>query len=334
MADNENTGVEALASGVAGALADILRASSSSEVMQAQQLLLQRLALQGDVFSSRIPVPRNITEVGGYLNLLERLGESEIRGQALAAALGVAGPNPMPGLHPTVPHLFDVVRENDRPEGPMQATIPLHVSIRQDFAAAFDAARAALHEAGCAFPLLSVSVPALPPAGPGVTPGTPAFPTDLLLYLGRVLRLMPTAALRDPDLDPLALAREDGSTERVVVARQVDGGAPAAASVATATWAAWTCDETTCTESTDDRTYLPLAPILNAAGWYQPQPAAPVSLGSPGGWARWTNVTGLVPGETRFADELELRFTRAQIAGSTLREVLDWVWDGGAFSAP
>src|SRR5690606_37830005 len=117
-------------------------------------------------------------------------------------------------------------------------------------------------------------------------------------------------------------------------ARQLDTGAPAAALVGTATWVAWACDETSCDESTDDRTYLPLAPILNAAGWYQAQPAAPTSLGAPGGWARWTNGAGLVPGETRFGDELGLRFTRGQIAASALLEVLDWTWDGSAFTAP
>jgi len=334
MADIENAGAEGLASGMATALAEILRASSAPEVMQALQLLLQRPALQGDVFSSRIPVSCNITEVGGHLNLLERLGESEIRSQALAAALGVAGPNPMPGLHPSVPQLFDVLRANDRPEGPAQAAIPLRVSVRQDFVGPFDAARSLLHAAGCTLPLFSVSVPALPPGGPGIVPGHPSFPGDLLLFLGRVLRLMPTAALRDPDSDPLAIAREDGSAELQVVARQLDPAAPEAAAVVEAPWTAWTCDATSCTESTDDRAYLGLAPILNAAGWYQPEPESPSSLGAPGGWARWTNSTGLIPGESRYGDELELRFNRAQISASALREVLDWIWDGSVFAAP
>jgi hypothetical protein len=321
------SGVDALAAQVAGALSDILRSSSSPEVLQAQQLLLQRLALQGDVFSSRIPVPRNITEVGGYMNLLARLGESEIRTQALAAALGVAGPNPMPGLHPTRGVLFDVSRPNDRPPGPAQAGTPVQFLIRNDFAPAFDVALQAVHDAGCALPLLGVSPAGLPP----LVPGAPALPGDLLLYLGRVLRLMPTAALADPDEDALAVAREDGETGLQVVARQLFAGAPQAGAVAEAAWVAWSCDTDNCTESTDDRTYLPLTPILNAAGWYQPAPEAPTTAADTGPWWRWTNTTGLVPGVSRYGDELLQRFTPGEIAGSALRDALALVWDGEGF---
>jgi len=320
-------GMEALASQVAGALSEILRSSSSPEVLQAQQLLLQRLALQGDVFSSRIPVPRNITEVGGYLNLLARLGETEIRTQALAAALGVAGPNPMPGLVPSHGVLFDVMRPNDRPAGGAEASTPVQVAIRNDFAPAFDSARQAIHAAGCRIPVLGFAPSALPP----LLPGAPGLPGDLLLHLGRVLRLMPTAALADPDQDLLALARPDGETALQVVARQVDPGAPDAGSVATASWVAWSCEATSCTESTDDRAYLPLAPVLNAAGWYQPAPPAPTSAGDTGDWWRWTNITGLVPGSSRFGDELLQRHTPGQVAASSLRDALDFVWNGEAF---
>ncbi len=333
MPDTESTspaaGVEALASQVAGALSEILRSSSSPEVLQAQQLLLQRLALQGDVFSSRIPVPGSITEVGGYVNLLERLGETEIRTQALAAALGVAGPNPMPGLTPSAGVLFDVQRPNDRPPGAAEATTPVQVAVRNDFAPAFDAARQAFHDAGCILPLLGFAPVGLPP----LAPGNPSPPDDLLLHLGRVMRLMPTAALVDPDADALALARLDGETTLQVVARQLDPGAPDAGSVSGASWVAWSCDAAACTESTDDRDYLPLAPILNAAGWYQPTPDAPTSLGDAGRWWRWTNVTGLVPGVTRFGDELLQRHAAGVVAASSLRDHLDRVWNGEDFVA-
>lgn len=333
MPETENVpgtgGVEALATQVAGALAEILRSSSSPEVLQAQQLLLQRLALQGDVFSSRIPVPKNITEVGGYMNLLARLGETEIRTQALAAALGVAGPNPMPGLLPKSGVLFDILRPNDRPPGAAEASTPVQVAIRNDFAAAYDAARATIHDAGCILPLLGFAPAGLPP----VMAGSPDPPDDLLLYLGRVMRLMPTAALHDPDEDALAVARESGEVALQVVARQLDDTAPAAGSVAEASWVAWSCDDTTCTETTDDRAYLPLAPILNAAGWYQPAPDAPTTLADAGTWWRWTNVTGLVPGVSRYGDELLQRHTAGEIAASSLRDTLDLVWDGEAFTA-
>lgn len=330
MADSEVMGVDTLGASVAEALSEILRNSSSPEILQAQQLLLQRLALQGDVFSSRIPQPKNITEVGGYMNLLAHLGETEVRSQALAAALGVAGPNPMPGLHPVRGVLFDVPRSNDRPPGDAQASIPVQVLVRNDFAAAFDAALATIHDAGCLLPLLGFAPAGLPP----LTPGSSGPPDDPLLHLGRVMRLMPTTALRDPDADPLALATADGESTLQVVARQIDAGAPDAASVATASWGAWSCDATSCSESTDDRKYLALTPILNAAGWYQEEPGPPVSLADAGGWWRWTNTTGLVPGETRYGDELLQRFSPQQIAASSLRNALDHVWNGETFAAP
>jgi len=52
------------------ALLDVIKTASSPEIAQAQSLLLRRLALEGDVVGSRIPAPRNITEIGGYINLL------------------------------------------------------------------------------------------------------------------------------------------------------------------------------------------------------------------------------------------------------------------------
>lgn len=325
MAETETTGIETLATQIAGTLSELLKSSASPEIVQAQQLLLQRLALQGDVFSSRIPAPRNITEVGGYINLLSQLQESEIRTQALAAALGVAGPNPMPGLLPTSGVLFDVQRTNDRPAGPAQASIPVQFRVRNDFATALDAALEAVHRAGCMLPVLS-GVMRLPPLGANA--GT----LDMLEHLGRVLHLMPTAALVDPDADALAVARLESGGNLQVVARVLDPTAPDAASVAEQAWVAWRCDATRCEETTGDRRYLPLAPLLNAAGWYQPTPDAPQTLGAPGTWSRWVNTTGLIAGVSRYGDELAERFTPAQIAASALRDRLDWRWNGEEFA--
>jgi hypothetical protein len=78
--------------------------------------------------------------------------------------------------------------------------------------------------------------------------------------------------------DVLAIAHPDGVATLEVVARQLDATAPNAASVVQKKWAAWKCDAAVCTESTADRKYLSLTPILNAAGWYQKTPAAPQKL--------------------------------------------------------
>ena len=73
-------------------LVELMRTGTRPDVLEAQRVLLQRLATQGDVFPSRIPAPLNITEVGGYLNLLQSLGQDGVQGEAIASALGVAGP--------------------------------------------------------------------------------------------------------------------------------------------------------------------------------------------------------------------------------------------------
>ncbi|MDD5199092.1 MAG: hypothetical protein PHC88_04755 [Terrimicrobiaceae bacterium] len=319
--------VTTAATDVMSALAAILQSSVSPDALAAQNLLLRRLSTEGDVFSSRIPVPRNITEVGGYLNLLDTLGETVMREQALASALGVAGPNPTPGFSPSAPVLYDVQRANDRPAGAAQPTIPVQFSIRNDFAAAFDAALKTIHDAGCALPILGSPHP-LPPAGPGATP-----PADLLPFLGRALDLMPTAALVDPDADPLALAQATGTTKLEVVARQLNAAAPNAASVTAQSWDAYKCDANACATVTASRTYLPLTPILNAAGWYQKAPPVPAKLSQPGAWNHWINVTGLIPNVSTFGDEIRQRVTPGELAASSLRDAVTWVWDGQGFKA-
>jgi hypothetical protein len=309
------------------ALASILSNANSPAALQAQQLLLQRMALESDIFPSRVPAPRNITEIGGYLNLLEKLNETAMRTQALASILGVAGPNPMPGLTPAGQLLFDVLRSNDRPAGAAQASIPVQLRIRHDFAAAFDTALTTIHDAGCTLPVLSPPL-GLPPAAPGVA----APPTDLLRYLGRTLDLMPTCALVEPDTDALAVARLNGAGAFEVVALQLDAAAVNAGGVAQQNWSAWKCDANACAESAANRKMLQLTPILNAAGWVQPAITNPVKLAQPGSWARWNNVTGLIAGVSRYGDELTQRFTNGEIAASSLRDVLDYKWDGTQFA--
>ena len=68
-----DAGVTAVAGKLVDALSEILRNSTSPDALASQQLLLRRMALEADVFPSRAPAPRNITEVGGYLNLLTSL---------------------------------------------------------------------------------------------------------------------------------------------------------------------------------------------------------------------------------------------------------------------
>jgi hypothetical protein len=329
MADNDAITPETFSQQVLAAFVELIRSANTPELVEAQTLLIRRLALTGGVIPSRIPPPANISEVGGYLNLLTCLRESEMRAQTLASVLGVAGPNPQAGWLPTGPVLFFMSRRNDRPAGPRQAAIPVDFTVRSDFAAALDAALNTIREQGCAVPILS-PVRALPPAAVGAPP-----PADLLPYIGRTLDLVPSAALVDPTQDALAVGN-DGTLGDTVVARQLDPNAPNAAAVAPANWDLWQCSATLCSPtSIFNGLYLVLTPILNGAGWYQPPVlTAPSTLSQPGDWARWTNVTGLVAGVTRYGDELKLLYTMPQIVASSLRDRLLWVWNGTQFISP
>lgn len=329
MAEEGTENSTATTDGVIDALVQVLKDASSDEVREAQLLMLRRLALSGDVVPSRLPQPQNITEIGGYLNLLDSIGASELKAQVLASVLGVAGPNPPVGLLPTAPVLWFAQRSNHRPE-PHQAETPVFVRVRSDFADALDTARATIASHGAALPLLS------PPLGlPQVSTGGDP-PTDLLPYIGRTLTAVPAAALGDPDADALAVARlstEAAGTERVV-ARVLDAAAPDAASVTAQDWTTFTYDRPTdtATSATASRTYFDLTVTLAGAGWTRLQAIDTGRLGESANWARWVNITGLIAGETKYGDELALLFKPEEIAASTLRERSHWVWNGIDFA--
>jgi hypothetical protein len=218
-------------------------------------------------------------------------------------------------------------RANDRPASAGEAGVPVRFAMRSDFVSAFDTCLKDIHDLGCALPLLRATAP-LPAFSATVAP-----PIDLLIYLGRALDLAPTAALNAPAVDPLALARPTAVGPLRVVARQLDTGAPKATNVVPGDWTAWKCDGTGCSEvALPNTTYLNLWPLLNAAGWYQPAPAAPTSPIDPGRYTRWTNITGLVAGQSRYGDELEMLYSPVQITASALRDRASWVWDGSAFA--
>lgn len=306
------------------ALAKILESASSPDLVEVQRLILRRLALSGDVFPSRVPPPLNITQVGGYLNLLEK--QPEFRSQVIAAALGVAGPNLNAALEPTQPTLFFATRRNDRPAGTSQSSFAVSFSIRSDFADAFDQALAEIHSMGCQLPIHS-PIRALPRAIPGSQASA-----DPLECLGRMLELAPTAGLVDPSIDALALGSVDGGALEVV-SRVLDPTAVKANLVDKRNWSLWKCTPTSSFKVLIEGAYLSLGPILNSAGWYQQIPAPPANLLDPGGWSRYMNLTGLIPGRTRLRDELSFLYTPGAIAQSALRDHLDWTWNGVGFSA-
>jgi len=310
---------------ILNALADILRTGTDPEVLEAQRILLRRIALEGNIIDSRIPAPKNITEVGGYVNLLGTLGETDTRTQMLASALGVAGPASSVGLLGDGPTLAFVNMPNDRPASPAQATFTTAITVRSDMADALAAALQRIHGLGCALPLYTP-----PRVLPVATPGQLLQP-DILQILGRVLQVAPGAILLDPANDPAAIARlsSDPPDRWQLVTQEIDGQSR----VSLASWVAYQATNTdVSTNPPASRRYVPIAPILADAGWYSSQPFAPPSSSvSHGSVPRLLNVTGLLPGQTHLGDELVLLYSRALIMASVLAGMLSWVWNGTTF---
>lgn len=314
-----------LSSQLVGSIVDILKTASSPDALEAQNMILRRIAMQGDVVGSRIPPPRNISEIGGYINLLSSLKQPEMRSQMLAGILGVAGPSqPLGWVSNTQPLSF-ITLPNDRPGGSAQAAITLTFMVRSDFNGPVQAAINALHQRGCALPFAGRPAVTLPPAMPGVLP-----PTDVMPYLGRTLDLAVAAALVDPSTDALVLIRAQGSGDPFQIAARVL--VPGAVPVAAGIFDALQCNLTFCSVVQVSGQYVPLRPFLAAAGFYPANPLPPpVSITSTD-WARFTNITGLVPGVTKLGDELSLLYNWSTINHSVFAGVLQWVWNGTSFA--
>lgn len=310
------------------ALADILRTGTDPDVLEAQRILLRRIALEGNIVDSRVPALKNVTEFGGMVNLLSALGLIDIRTQMLASMLGVAGPATPLGLSGEGPPLAFVRLPNDRPDGPAQPALSPTITVRSDMADGVAAVLQRVHGFGCALPL-HTPPRVLPTTQPGSVPDF-----DLLELLGRILRVAPAALLRDPATDPVAIARlsADPPDRWQLVVREIDDETR----VAPASWVAYQAGpgEVTVT-SPAPRQYVPVAPLLADAGWYSSQPLTlPTTPTESGSLPRLVNVTGLVAGETRLEMELQLVYSRAAIAASVLAGIGSWVWNGTAFVPP
>lgn len=70
-------------------VAKLLEHEVSPEVLEIRKMILRRIATESDIKPSRIPAPMNITQVGGYVNLLMQLNEQEMLRQTLASILGL-----------------------------------------------------------------------------------------------------------------------------------------------------------------------------------------------------------------------------------------------------
>jgi hypothetical protein len=307
-------------------LIGLVQSAASPDALEAQNIILRRMALEGDVIGSRIPPPRNISEIGGYLNLLGTLKEKAMREQTLAGILGVAGPVQSLGWVSNVQPLSMVAVTNDRPPVAAQPSFPLTVLVRSDFVAAVQSALSTLHSYGATLPLVSPPAIVLPPGGTGAV-----IPANIMYYLGRTLMIAPTAALANPVADPIALIAPTGPGTDYALGAQVLNAASYAVPPAD-------LDAVQCTPTTEEIiplnnvSFVPIAPILGAAGFYSPSPFPVPPNSTVNSWAWLTNITGLVVGETELGQELSLLYRQDQIAGSAYASMLTWTWNGTAFA--
>ncbi len=307
-------------------LISIVQTATSPDAMEAQNMILRRMALEGDVVGSRIPPPRNVSEIGGYFNLLSSLNETTMREQALAGILGVAGPAQPLGWISNDQPLSMVAVTNDRPTVAAQPSFPLSVLVRSDFVAGVQNALKLLHSYGGTLPLTSPSVILLPPGGTGATIANP-----ILFYIGRMLTIAPSAALTNPVTDPVALLAPTGPGGDYWLASQVLN--PAQYTVEPADLLALQCTPTTCSViQLSQVSYVPIGPIFAAAGFYSPSPLPVPANSTQNGWIVLANTTGLVTGVTMLGDELSLLYRQDQIAASAFAAMLEWTWDGSTFA--
>jgi hypothetical protein len=319
-------------SGLMDAIVELVRAGARPEVLQAQSLLLQRLVTQGDVFPGRIPAPLNITEIGGYLNLLEQMKQPDLRSSAIASALGIAGPAPHARLLASEVPVGFVELANHRPEGDIQKSIPTSLPVRADFSVSLATALARIHEAGCHLPL-KAPAPRLT-LSDSAAPSEPPDDQAILAALGRQLEVFPGTVLIDPTQDALVVARLDSESADAI--RLVARKAGPAGTTPTLNWISLIATDSTVNEQgPDSGVFEDVAHLMADAGWYHPETEKrPTSLKDRGALVRFHNVTALLAGETQLGEELALLYPSVAIARSAFAAATDWIWDGQQFRAP
>ncbi|HVI90670.1 MAG TPA: hypothetical protein VM659_20395 [Dongiaceae bacterium] len=312
---------------IGDSLLSLIASATSGDALEAQNIILRRIALAGDVVPGRVDPPNNISAVGCYINLLRELKQTDMLNQVLASILGVAGPTPAIGWTTNVTPLSFVPLANDRPAGPAQPTLPVTIPVRSDFVDTLRAALKVLHDQGCVLPLLGTPA-SLPLAGTNSQ-----APADVLPYLGRVLLLAANTALTAPATDVLLLARNQGSSDPYQIAANALGSGPVA--VTPANYEALGCTTTACTSvSLTGAKLVYLTPVMANAGFYPASPPPQPSTSADAAWARLTNITGLVAGSTRFGDELSLLYPGSTVSNSVFSGMMSWLWNGTAFAPP
>lgn len=71
-------------------LSMLLQSDASGKMQEYQEQIMKRIAEETDVKPTRIPAPLNITEVGGYFNLIEQVETSDPELKAQKARMQLA----------------------------------------------------------------------------------------------------------------------------------------------------------------------------------------------------------------------------------------------------
>jgi len=322
MSDTSDTTTGTTTEEITNTILSLLNRPDDPALLEAQALLARRIASSAAIAPVRVPAPQNITEMGGYLNLLERAGEETTRLQAVSAALGLAGPLDAPH-QPGGPDIGFTRLDGLRVTEAAQAVAPAQIEVRMDFAGPLKTAVDGLAARGFELPLLNPRVPL--PAFDAAVPDAAA----MMALLGRSLRIAPSVALSDPAVDSVLVV--NGASGIEVHLRQVIPTTTQAGDVAQATLDVFTCDGSSCTSADTDLLAEPLAPALAVAGWFPGPRSVPTTLSEPGDWTLFFNATGLIIGESTFGDELARLHPGHLIAASSARHALPAVWDGIAF---
>ena len=76
-----------MANSIEEVVVKLLEQQTSKEVEELRNMILRRIATETTIQPARVPAPLNITEIGGYYNLLRR--RETMQYQLLASILGL-----------------------------------------------------------------------------------------------------------------------------------------------------------------------------------------------------------------------------------------------------
>ena len=314
-------------------LLEILRQEVSPEAVSAKNLMLRRLATENPVGISRIPAPMNITEIGGYLNLLEKLGHTDLQYGMLSSALGLPQKIPELEFYDRVPVTFFSEFISDRPECSGVKSLPLTFFMRNDLSTVFSLSMQTLHKEGGSLPLLSPQ-PALPAVG--------SVPSEkeMMVIIGRCMEIAPSAIAKstkgNQNIDTSEKAASGTKKDTASDAKTEETASDVKTTISTAgnadpvivtrdgifvrggnnviTVTAYFNE----TKAEITGNLIHADPLLARAGWYYENDVL-------------KNITGLVKGRTTYGDELSRIYTGAQISASGVRELATAVWNGNTF---